>query len=872
MKHRSLFLLFLTLFFVHQRSTAQMCHTLDDLKTYVATQQEYPDIDNTNWLKPDYTSFYKQGLRSWWQKIWDVVTFSKKKGFPAEEFENLLTKVTNNRENNGYIGRFVHKFYPEEKEKFIVFGDLHSSLHSLVRDLTYLNKKGIIDNALKLKDGYSIVFNGNAIDLSPYILETILVILHLMDRNPKNIFYTRGAHEDKEHWKNFGLRKELEFHAPNVSEKKIKRFFNTLPLALYIIGKNGAETETLRISSFGRTYSELNEENFSDFFILRDENHKSEVRNLGEKITGKKPVNIKAIIKTEERLGKYTQTEGLVLTDSDKGSTAWMVLSAPNRTFRSLYKFFHDAFAIISVDGKIDNWTITLYNQDVREQLGIHATKKYNLVSGDEIVPETKQTRALKAQVSKLQADLSKCKSDSKSCQSKTEKLSKELQETKQAPKKEPEPKQQAKEKPKEQPQPTPKPDTSKKETLKPKPTPKPDVREKKVEKKKETKPEKKLTKPKPPAKAAAAATVAKKSASTKVKPPTPTGDIVVGTTLGLTGNIAEESASVKTGLELRIKQENDKGGINGRKIRLIVLDDEYKPAKARANVEELINKHNVDIILFPIGSATTKSYLDLVKEKKVVVLFSASGSMALRSPAPEYFIHMRPSYPDMFYALVTYAKKNLDAKKFAIFAQSDVVAEGLKPMLEKALIDPTNYAEITHKRNITDMSEQSAAVLKYKPDALVLWTTSAASMALLKDVGAENLLKTTVMGADLGNPKFNQFLKGMGIFDKYIDAQALPNPETSQLKIIKECRAALAGKPIDGLLLEAYVSASIFIYLAKQIGGSTDKAKIVKAAEQIKNLDFGGLKLNFDPKHRRLSDTIWLSTGKNWTPVNVDK
>jgi len=830
---------------LRKKDDASLCNTLTRAQNYAASLEEYPDIDNENWLKPNYTSFYKKNTRGWLQKIWDTITFSEKPAFPAPEFQHMLEKVTSARENNGFIGRFVQKTHPEDKQQFIILGDLHGSFHSLVRDLNFLYKKEIIDNTLKLKDGYSLVFNGNAIDLSPYTLETMLMILYLMDRNPKSVYYVRGTHEDKEHWKNFGLRKELELRAPNIQEKLVKRFFNTLPLALYIIAKNGPQTETLRISPFGRTYTELDEENFSDFFLLDDQNGKTEVRSLAEKVTGKKPVNIKAIIKTEERLGKFTQTEGLVQADSDKGSTAWMVLSAPNRTFRSLYKFFFDAFAVVTVNGKLDDWTITLYNQDVREQLGIHKRKEYKVASGDEIVPETKQTRALKAQVSKLQADLNKCKSKSdasETCKKEVEKLKKELEKTK-----------------KTTPKPEKKPVSAKASSGAGE---KPKVEKSVVAKK--AMPD--------AAKEAAKAEPKKKAPKPEKEKPTDSGDIIVGTTLGLTGNIAEESASVKTGLELRIKQENDKGGINGRKIRLVVLDDEYKPANARKNVEELINKYKTDIILFPIGSATTKSYLDLVKEKKVVVLFSASGSMALRSPTPEYFIHLRPSYPDMFYALVTYAKTKLDAKKFAIFAQSDVVAEGLKPMLEKALIDPTDYAEITHKRNITDMSEQSAAVLKYKPDALVLWTTSAASMALLKEVGAENLLKTTIMGADLGNPKFNQFLKGMGLFDKYIDAQALPNPETSQLQIIKDCRTALGGKPIDGLLLEAYVSASLFIYLAKQTGGTTDKAKIIKAAEDIKNLDFGGLKLNFNPKYRRLSDTIWLSTGKNWTPVNVDK
>jgi len=831
MIHKKYFFLCLSLLiFFPKNSFCQTCHTLEQLKTYADTQEEYPDIDNENWMKPDYTTFYKQSTRSWWQKIWDYITFSTKETFPVDQFEQLLTSAINRRENDGYIGRFVHKVIPKDDEQFIVLGDLHGSFHSLVRVLLFLQKKGIIDNTLKLKDGYSIIFNGNAIDLSPFNLETLLIILGLMEQNPKTVFYTRGKHEDKEHWKNFGLKTELDIRASQISERLIKRFFDTLPLALYLIGKNGKEAETVRISPYGRTYAQLDEENFSDFFIL-DQEAKQVIRNLQEKITTRKPVTIKAIVKTEERLGKYTTTEGLVQTDSDKGSTAWMVLSAPNRTFRSLYKFFFDAFAIITTKETTDDWTIALYNQDVREQLGIRKTKEFNIVSGDEIVVETKYTKTLKKQISQLKSDLQKCQTDTKTCKTESEKIKKELDD--------------------------------KKKALESVSAKAPSDKEKKVE------PKKPEAKPKP---IAPTAPPPAKPVEKKVEPEviTDSKDIVVGTTLGLTGNIQEESNSIKTGLELRINKENEAGGINGKKIRLIILDDEYKTEKAKANAEQLVKKHGANIILFPIGSATTQSYIDMVKNKEVVVLFTASGSMGLRSPVPEYFIHLRPSYPDMFYALVTYAKNKLGAKKFAIFSQSDVVAEGLKGTLEKALIDPTDYAEITHKRNITDMSAQAESILKFKPDAIVLWTTSAASMALLKEIGTENLLKTTLMGADMGNPKFNEFLKGMGLFDKYIDAQALPNPETSQWPIMEECREALAGKPIDGLLAEAYICASIFIYLVKQTGGSTDKEKIVTAAKNIKNLDLGGMKLNYE--NDKLSKFVYLSTADEWTPVDVSK
>jgi len=348
--------------------------------------------------------------------------------------------------------------------------------------------------------------------------------------------------------------------------------------------------------------------------------------------------------------------------------------------------------------------------------------------------------------------------------------------------------------------------------------------------------------------------------------------DIIIGTTMGLTGNISPEAQSVKKGIELRLKKENNAGGINGKKIRWIVLDDGYKPERALKNAKTLVDKHGVDIILFPVGSATTKAFLPMVQEKKVVVLFTSSGSPALRTPTPEYFIHMRPSYPDMSYALVSYAKNNRGAKRFAIISQADITAEGITETMKKVGIPKSDYMVVSHRRNVIDMSKQAEEIRKFKPDALLLWTTSAASKELIKQIGAENLINTVMLGADMANPTFNQFLKGMGLEKNYIDSQALPNPETSQWPIMQEIRTALADYPIDGLLAEGYIATDNLIHLLKQIGGNTDKEKIIKAAEQIKNLNLRGVKLNFDPKDRKLSPLIWLTTGQEWTPIDVSK
>ena len=213
--------------------------------------------------------------------------------------------------------------------------------------------------------------------------------MRLMDRNPQHVFYIRGDDEDASHWKNFNLKDELIIRASSVSDedvplgKELDRFFNTLPLALYLIDKEEDKSiDVVRISYFDRKFSELNEESFSGFF---KDSHDTElsIMKLGAKNSeSDKKINIRAIIEGENRTSTYRPSTGLAQLEADKGATAWTQMSSPIESYRHLQDFYSDAFVILDIGRKLSDWTLTLYNQDVRELLGIKRAGIYNLVTG----------------------------------------------------------------------------------------------------------------------------------------------------------------------------------------------------------------------------------------------------------------------------------------------------------------------------------------------------------------------------------------------------------------------------------------------------------------------------------------------------------
>lgn len=134
------------------------------------------------------------------------------KSFDPSRLKTLLSSLVTTRENTGYSGNYIIKLTPYPATKFVLWGPLKGAFKSLVRDLTYLEKIGIMGNDFKIRDPHVyFVFNGDVIDGSSDVLEIFTLVLSLMRANPHRVFYMRGLTED--HWQDDGLRDALQARA-----------------------------------------------------------------------------------------------------------------------------------------------------------------------------------------------------------------------------------------------------------------------------------------------------------------------------------------------------------------------------------------------------------------------------------------------------------------------------------------------------------------------------------------------------------------------------------------------------------------------------------------------------------------------------------
>lgn len=331
----------------------------------------------------------------------------------------------------------------------------------------------------------------------------------------------------------------------------------------------------------------------------------------------------------------------------------------------------------------------------------------------------------------------------------------------------------------------------------------------------------------------------------------------------------------MKQGLMTRVNKENrEQGGIDGRIIRVIVKNDDYYPPKTRDNILEFIER-GIDITLLAIGTPTLLSYLDLIKEGKLVALFPVTGAPILYTPEYDRVISFRASYDDEVRALINYIYSEIGDRIFAFLYQNDSYGQGPLESAHKILekFGIKKWTDIAYTRGSTDMKEEAIKIKEAPYDAFGLFSTAQPTQALFRLMSVDTLVDKNLFAiSPLAEESFRQFIKMHNI--PIMFGAVVPNPQTSKLEIVEEYRKEMIknGYRISAYALEGYLATTILIDVMKKINGPINQNSVTDMIKSIKNLDLQGLKLNYNPARSDLAQYVYLEIGENreWVRIEI--
>ena len=248
-------------------------------------------------------------------------------------------------------------------------------------------------------------------------------------------------------------------------------------------------------------------------------------------------------------------------------------------------------------------------------------------------------------------------------------------------------------------------------------------------------------------------------------------GDPVkVGAIVSITGAGAGLGAPERNGLLLAEKDINDKGGINGRPIKIIVEDDASNPDTALSKANDLIFSQKVAALLGPSLTASTVAVGGVTHANKIPqIAFTGIGPAVERER--KCLAHVLPPQKVNAQALLEYAK-SIKATKIGVLHDAGygtVVLAELKPMADKYGIKLVAIEKF--EIGATDTTTQAAKVKAAQPDAIFIIATSAtpfrnikqiqATQPIVAAIGSSSYEYVNAMGPAADNITIPEFLVG---------------------------------------------------------------------------------------------------------------
>lgn len=332
---------------------------------------------------------------------------------------------------------------------------------------------------------------------------------------------------------------------------------------------------------------------------------------------------------------------------------------------------------------------------------------------------------------------------------------------------------------------------------------------------------------------------------------------ITIGMSAPLSGPNAAYGLDMRQTIQNYFDQLNKNGGVNGRKLELVALDDGYETDRTVANTKTLLKEKNAFALLSYYGSSPTTEAMNTVfGPAKVPLVGTISGAATLREPVStnpnsRYMFNVRASYADETDTIVNQLV-SLGLKSIAVFYQNDGFGksglDGITAALKKHNLTPSAVGTV--ERNSLDVSKALEPIAKANPQAVImvtLYKPTAAFVKAMKKSGQNPMFMTlSPVGTEQLVQELGPEARGIGI------SQVVPYPWNDAAPAVREYQK-LVAKPgsYSYYGMEAYLMARTMVEGLKRAGKDLSRDKLVSSLESINGVDFGGYRINYSPTGR---------------------
>jgi len=362
-------------------------------------------------------------------------------------------------------------------------------------------------------------------------------------------------------------------------------------------------------------------------------------------------------------------------------------------------------------------------------------------------------------------------------------------------------------------------------------------------------------------------------AASDPLRPQAGANALVLGQSAALSGPSGQIGLEYREGAQAWFAELNRRGGIHGRPLRLVSLDDRYEPELTRRNTERLLRQEGVFALFGYVGTPTVKAVLPLVEQQRVPLVAPLTGASLLRQPTPATVINLRASYQAELDQIVNDLVRS-GRRRIAVLHQLDAFGDDGLAASRRALarhgLEPLITAGIG--RNATSAGAVAQRIHAAHPTGVIVIAAYPSAAAFSKEMLQRNSTAQLMHVSFVGTRGLQDSLpsgqaEGIGI------AQVVPFPWNRRIPVVAEYQRLMRRQQREPRFgfnsLEGFLAAKLMGEALQRAGANPSREGLLAAFERLGRIDLGGFQVALGPGDRNASDLVELTFlgSQRWEP-----
>jgi len=329
----------------------------------------------------------------------------------------------------------------------------------------------------------------------------------------------------------------------------------------------------------------------------------------------------------------------------------------------------------------------------------------------------------------------------------------------------------------------------------------------------------------------------------------------LIGQSAPQTGVLAPSNAETTAGARLYFSRLNARGGVHGRSIELLSLDDGQDPKRALVNTQNLLDQGVLALGLYRT-TPTIEAAMPLVRKSGIAFIGNQVGPSILYDPSTPMVFNTRASYHEEVARAVRFFV-SLGQTRVAALVAADAFGQdvlvGLRSAIANAKTELVAQASVDNRG--AEVSAQLEQIRQANPQVVLLICNAKAAAEFVKGARAVAFSPTFV---SLSNTSSSAYVADLGkAAEGVVVTQVVPTPFSSKLRAVAEFRDAVsqagAGAPaMSHASLMGFLSAKFMHEAIRRAGPNVDRVRLVDAINNAGRFDLGDFSLSYEPDSRQ--------------------